>query len=87
MAASLTRSFVPAWAEAPDASAAEEDTSYEVVRSKKFTIKPMSVDEAMLQMNMLGHNFFVFRDDAADGNVAVVYVRNDGGYGLIEDEN
>ena len=74
-------------AEAPDASAAEEDTSYEVVRSKKFTIKPMSVDDAFLQMIMLGHNFFVFRDDAADGNVAVVYVRNDGGYGLIEDEN
>ena len=74
-------------AEAPDTANVEEDASYEVVRSKKFTIKPMSVDEAILQMNMLGHNFFVFRDDEADGNIAVVYARNDGGYGLIEDDN
>ena len=74
-------------ADEPEVAAVEEDASYEVVRSKKFTIKPMSVDEAILQMNMLGHNFFVFRDDEADGNIAVVYARNDGGYGLIEDDN
>ena len=73
----------PAPVSAEDAA---EEGSYEVIRSKKFTIKPMSVDEAILQMNMLGHNFFVFRDDEADGAVAVVYSRNDGGYGLIEDE-
>ena len=69
--------------------AAEEDTEergYNVVRAKKFTIKPMSVEDAILQMNLLGHSFFVFRDDEADGAVAVVYARKDGDYGLIEDE-
>ncbi len=63
-----------------------EEGGFNVVRAKKFTIKPMSVEEAILQMNMLGHNFFVFRDDDADGAVAVVYARKDGDYGLIEDE-
>lgn len=56
-----------------------------MVRSKKFDIKPMSVEEAILRMNLLGHNFFVFRDDAAGGAFSVVYARKDGGYGLIED--
>ena len=73
---------------APDANVdeVEEETTLEVVRSKKFTIKPMNVEEAILQMNLLGHNFFVFRDDDADGAFSVVYKRKDGGYGLIEDE-
>ena len=62
-----------------------EDSPFQVVRSKKFDIKPMSVEEAILQMNLLGHSFFVFRDDAAAGAFSVVYARNDGGYGLIED--
>ena len=54
-----------------------------VVRVKRFALKPMSPDEAVLQMDLLGHNFFVFRD--ADTNqVSVVYKRQDGGYGLIE---
>ena len=43
----------------------------------------MSAEEAILQMNMLGHNFYVF-DNSAEGSVAVVYKRNDGNYGLIE---
>ena len=63
-----------------------DESAFELVRSKKFSIKPMSVEEAILQMNMLGHTFFVFRDDDRDGAFAVVYSRNDGGYGLIEDE-
>ena len=63
-----------------------EEKSFEIVRSKKFSIKPMSVEEAILQMNLLGHNFFVFRDDGQNGTLAVVYTRNDGGYGLIEDD-
>jgi putative sigma-54 modulation protein len=46
----------------------------------------MSVEEAILQMQLLGHNFFMFRNEDADGTVAVVYIRNDGGYGLIEEE-
>lgn len=63
-----------------------EEGEYHLVRSKKFPIKPMSRDEAILQMNLLGHSFFAFRDEDADGVFAVVYRRNDGDYGLIEDE-
>lgn len=63
-----------------------EEGEYHIVRSKTFPIKPMKRDEAILQMNLLGHSFFVFRDEDADGSVAVVYRRNDGDYGLIEDE-
>ena len=46
----------------------------------------MSVEEAILQMNLVDHAFFAFRDADADGSFAVVYKRNDGGYGLIVDE-
>lgn len=63
-----------------------EEGEYELARTKKFPIKPMTKDEAILQMNLLGHNFFAFKDEDADGAFAVVYRRNDGGYGLIEDE-
>jgi len=62
-----------------------EENDYEVVRTKKFAIKPMTVEEAILQMNLLGHTFFAFKDEDS-GAFAVVYKRNDGGYGLIEDE-
>ena len=62
-----------------------EESEFEVVRTKKFSIKPMAVDEAILQMNLLGHSFYAFKNDAT-GAFAVVYRRNDGGYGLIEDE-
>ncbi|BCM89435.1 ribosome hibernation promotion factor [Abditibacteriota bacterium] len=54
-----------------------------LVRVKKFALKPMSPDEAALQMDLLGHNFFVFRH-AKDGSVGVVYKRSGGGYGLID---
>jgi putative sigma-54 modulation protein len=64
----------------------EEEDSFEVVRTKKFPMKPMTVDEAILQMDLLGHTFFAFRNEA-DGAFAVVYRRNDGGYGLIEDQD
>ena len=64
----------------------EEDEEFQVVRTKKFPIKPMTKDEAILQMNLVGHNFFAFRDEDAGGTFAVVYRRNDGDYGLIEDE-
>ena len=63
-----------------------EEGEYNLVRSKRFPIKPMTRDEAILQMNLLGHSFFAFRDEDADGAFAVVYCRNDGDYGLIEDE-
>ena len=61
----------------------EEDLS--IVRIKKFHLKPMTREEAVLQMNLLEHNFFAFRDEDNDGSFAVVYRRNDGGYGLIDD--
>ena len=61
----------------------EEDLS--IVRIKQFPIKPMRREEAVLQMNLLGHTFFAFRDEDNGGAFAVVYKRNDGGYGLIED--
>lgn len=63
-----------------------EEGEYRIVRSKTFPIKPMTRDEAILQMNLLGHSFFAFKDEEADGVFAVVYRRYDGDYGLIEDE-
>ena len=63
-----------------------EAGAFEVVRRKRFPIKPMSVEEAILQMDLLEHTFFVFRDVAADGAVSVVCRRKNGGYGLISDE-
>ena len=63
------------------------EEEFHLVRSKRFPMKPMTRDEAILQMNLLEHNFFAFRDEEAAGAFAVVYRRNDGGYGLIEDEN
>ena len=61
----------------------EEDLS--IVRIKKFPIQPMRREEAVLQMNLLEHSFFAFRDEDSGGAFAVVYKRNDGGYGLIVD--
>lgn len=61
----------------------EEDDDLELVRTKRFNLKPMDVEEAILQMNMVGHNFFVFAN-ADSKEVNVVYKRNDGKYGLIE---
>lgn len=62
---------------------AEDDLS--ITRIKQFPIKHMSREEAVLQMNLLEHTFFAFRDEDNGGAFAVVYKRNDGGYGLIED--
>lgn len=59
------------------------DTEYHVVRNKRFVVNPMSVDEAILQMNMLGHEFFMFRNESTD-TISVVYRRKDGNYGLLE---
>lgn len=60
-----------------------EEEDYKVVKVKKFAFKPMDVEEAILQMNMLGHEFFVF-NNADGGDICVVYKRKDGNYGLIE---
>ncbi|RHW37340.1 ribosome-associated translation inhibitor RaiA [Neobacillus notoginsengisoli] len=60
-----------------------EDDELEVVRTKRFELKPMDSEEAILQMNMLGHNFYVFTN-AETNQTNVVYKRHDGRYGLIE---
>lgn len=57
----------------------------EVVRNKRFIMKPMDVEEAILQMNMVGHTFFVF-SNIDTSEVSVVYKRDDGKYGLIEQD-
>lgn len=64
----------------------EQDDEFTIVRSKRFSIKPMSAEEAILQMNLLGHEFFVFKNTEEDGAMSVVYKRKQGGYGLICDD-
>ena len=64
-----------------------DEEEFKIVRTKRFPIKPMTVDEAVLQMNLVDHTFFAFKDVDQDGRFAVVYKRNDGGYGLIVDED
>ncbi len=66
--------------------AVEEEDPLEIVRVKKFRFAPMTREEAVLQMNLLEHNFFAFRDVDNGGSFAVVYRRNDGGYGLLDDD-
>lgn len=63
--------------------AAHDEDEQDMVRVKRFALKPMSPEEAALQMDLLGHEFFVFRD-AESNEVSVVYKRHSGGYGLIE---
>lgn len=63
-----------------------EEDEFSIVRTKRFPIKHMTVEEAVLQMNLVDHTFFAFKNAEADGAFAVVYKRNDGGYGLIEDD-
>ena len=75
---SLRFQFIPNDAE-------ENEEEHKIVRTKRFAVKPMSSEEAVLQMELLGHSFFVYRD-AENGEVNVVYKRRDGNYGLIEPE-
>ena len=60
-----------------------EDSDTEILKRKKVDMKPMSEEEAILQMNMLGHSFFVFKS-AENNSICVVYLRKDGNYGIIE---
>jgi len=62
-----------------------EEDEFKVVKTKKFAIKPMNIEEAVLQMDLLKHNFFVFLN-ADSEEVNVVYKRKDNNYGLIEPE-
>ncbi len=60
-----------------------EEEAPVIVKTKQFTMKPMSAEEAVLQLELVGHDFFVFRHEDS-GQINVVYRRRDGGYGLIE---
>lgn len=64
----------------------DEEKEFDVVRSKEIVLKPQSVDEAILQMNMLDHKFYMFINSANE-KICVVYARNDGGYGLLIPDN
>ncbi len=66
-------------------AAVDEEEQYEVVRTKSVVLKPESVEEAILQMNLLGHVFYMFRN-AETSEINVVYKRNDGGYGVLVPE-
>jgi len=69
----------------PSTSTEFDEEAPRLVRTKRFAIKPMPVEEAVLQMNLLGHNFFVF-SNAETEQVNVVYRRKDGNFGIIEPE-
>lgn len=70
---------------APVAAPAEDDGEFEIIKNKKFVLHPMNVEEAILQMNLLNHDFFVFYDPDL-GSTNVVYRRKDGKYGLLSPE-
>ncbi len=59
-----------------------EEPAYEVIRYKEFEARPMTVDDAILRMNLLGHKFFVFKN-AQDGSINVVYKRDEGNYAVL----
>ena len=62
-----------------------EEQNYDIVRTKKFAVKPMSVEDAITQMELLGHDFFLFLNEEID-TMCVLYRRNDGSYGLLQPE-
>lgn len=62
-----------------------EEPSYDVVRVKKFSVKPMSVEDAITQMELLGHDFFLFQNEDNE-SMNVLYRRKDGSYGLLQPE-
>ncbi len=61
----------------------EEDTMFDIVKKKQFYVKPMQAEEAILQMKLLNHQFFVYKD-AESQQTCIVYSRKDGKYGVIE---
>jgi hypothetical protein len=66
-----------------DSDNTADSSDLEVVRTKRVSLKPMDNEEAVLQMDMLGHDFFIYEDAETNG-ISIVYRRNDGRYGLIE---
>lgn len=69
--------------ETPQENEPDDESDFKIVRTKHFSVKPMSPDEAILQMDLLGHDFFVFRNTETE-KISVVYSRKAGGYGIIE---
>ncbi|MDR2530123.1 MAG: ribosome-associated translation inhibitor RaiA [Oscillospiraceae bacterium] len=69
---------IPYFDEEPD-----DDAEFKITKLKRFSIKPMSPEEAILQMNLLGHEFFAFRNESDSNAFSVVYKRKDGTYGQI----
>ena len=65
------------------ASAESTEEEYAIVRTKQFDLKPMDTEEAILQMNLLGHDFYIYTEAESNGT-NIVYKRKDGKYGLIE---
>lgn len=61
----------------------EEQLNFNIVKHKQFELRPMNLDEAILQMNMLDHNFFMFKNGDT-GDINVVYKRDDGNYSVLE---
>lgn len=72
-------------AELPAPAPAEEEDAYDVIREKHFSVKPCTVEEAILEMDLLGHSFYLFRNVDSD-EIQVVYRRAQGSYGLLVPE-
>ena len=62
----------------------QDTVDYDVVRRKQFDVLSYSVEDAILQMEMIGHNFFFFKNDDNNNTYSVLYIRHNGGYGIIE---
>ncbi|EHO52270.1 ribosomal subunit interface protein [Lentilactobacillus kisonensis F0435] len=75
--------FAPTQEQADAQSDSDNESKFQVVRTKQLALKPMDNEEAILQMDMLGHDFFIY-EDAETSGINIVYRRNDGRYGLIE---
>jgi putative sigma-54 modulation protein len=80
-AGAFTRDVIPAVSFTPE----DDEQEFDIIRTKSFPLKPMTPEEAILQMNLLGHTFFVFKNQDGLDAFSVVYKRRDGGYGLIAD--
>lgn len=70
---------------APADEPEEEEETFDIVRTKRFSIKPMTPQEAILQMNLLEHEFYAFLNSEDEESFSVVYRRKNGGYGLLSD--
>ena len=77
----LTRSAAVEWPTEP-----EPEESYDVIREKRFVVKPCTTEEAILQMNLLGHSFYLYRN-MDDGQIQLVYRRANGIYGVLIPED